>query len=452
MKKISLVIIISLIFNSFLMSQYLIQSSLEERAKIAENFETISNIESLGFANNIPSSYSMEKYAVVSKQEGSNCVGFAIAGALNILHNKANNITHFKEKLIQRFDPNFIYCSLKDMNDVKCVSGDGCNCGSHIVDGLELIKNYGCKKLVIKPRLECATTLSKSIHNTLSYMTDLYYIEDWYNFVDWEKNNGKKTGRFRMDIDKMKKLICLDIPLITGVFVGESFNDLNSIYKSPDEIAGAHAITIVGYNDNFNGGSFRVLNSYGDKWGDNGFFWISYKDLIYNFSSSGVYAPLAENLDFSYFSDKSYVVSSVDDYEYFFRGNTTKGNYWEGHMNDENRLSGSGIYKTKKTICIGDFIDGYRDGEWLVLSLENDGFNGFIYYEDGEIVDSERYGFVNKGNAFSRNITIDLDLSENDYDKNILEEIEFTEDQINPEKISSSKKFNYNKKNNYLRK
>ena len=142
MKKISLVIIICLIFNSFLMSQYLIQSSLEERAKIAENFESISSLESLGFADNIPSSYSMEKYAIVSEQEGSNCVGFAIAGALNILHNKANNITNFKEQLIHRFDPNFIYCSLKDMNDVKCVSGDGCNCGSHIVDGLKLIKNF----------------------------------------------------------------------------------------------------------------------------------------------------------------------------------------------------------------------------------------------------------------------------------------------------------------------
>ncbi len=37
---------------------------------------------------------------------------------------------------------------------------------------------------------------------------------------------------------------------------------------------------IVGYNDSIGGGSFEVMNSYGTKWGNKGFFWLSYKQLI----------------------------------------------------------------------------------------------------------------------------------------------------------------------------
>ena len=36
---------------------------------------------------------------------------------------------------------------------------------------------------------------------------------------------------------------------------------------------------IVGYNDQMYGGSFRVVNSWGDDYGDNGFIWIRYKDF-----------------------------------------------------------------------------------------------------------------------------------------------------------------------------
>jgi hypothetical protein len=40
-----------------------------------------------------------------------------------------------------------------------------------------------------------------------------------------------------------------------------------------------HAMVIIGYDDEKFGGSYRVLNSYGDNWQDNGKTWIRYKDL-----------------------------------------------------------------------------------------------------------------------------------------------------------------------------
>jgi len=38
-------------------------------------------------------------------------------------------------------------------------------------------------------------------------------------------------------------------------------------------------MVVVGYDDNVAGGSFRVMNSWGRDWGDNGFKWIRYSDF-----------------------------------------------------------------------------------------------------------------------------------------------------------------------------
>ena len=40
-----------------------------------------------------------------------------------------------------------------------------------------------------------------------------------------------------------------------------------------------HAMVIIGYNDSIHGGSYRILNSWGNDWADNGKTWIKYKEL-----------------------------------------------------------------------------------------------------------------------------------------------------------------------------
>jgi hypothetical protein len=57
----------------------------------------------------------------------------------------------------------------------------------------------------------------------------------------------------------------------------------------------AHALCLLGYDDNKEGGAFRVVNSYGTAWGDKGFAWIRYADLArYTRYAAQLYPRLGE--------------------------------------------------------------------------------------------------------------------------------------------------------------
>jgi len=45
-------------------------------------------------------------------------------------------------------------------------------------------------------------------------------------------------------------------------------------------------MTVVGYDDSKNGGSFQLINSWGSGWGNGGYFWITYDDF-------GTFVPYA---------------------------------------------------------------------------------------------------------------------------------------------------------------
>ena len=110
MKKytaLAVAIVSSVLFSH---AQFLPERSNKEHAIAAKNDISIDEIKSFGFSSDeLPSRYSLEKYAIVSNQkDASSCTGFAIAGALNILYNSLNDITLYSQKIVHKFDPNFI--------------------------------------------------------------------------------------------------------------------------------------------------------------------------------------------------------------------------------------------------------------------------------------------------------------------------------------------------------
>lgn len=110
-----------------------------------------------------------------------------------------------------------------------------------------------------------------------------------------------------------KKALSENTPVIVGLEITETLSKLGwmriiwhhvltffgkedkdfAVWKPGDvNLLGGHAICIVGYDDNKLGagsGAFKAVNSYGNWWGDQGFFWISYED----YTDKGTYAYIA---------------------------------------------------------------------------------------------------------------------------------------------------------------
>ena len=424
-------------------AQFLPQSTLQERAQMAKGDMGFDQIESLGFSSEeIPSSYSLERYCVVSNQKGSSCTGHAISGAMNIMYNQMNDITRYTEKLANRFSPLFIYCSIKDPNDLKCLDGDGCSCGAYIKEGIEFVMEYGCKKRGLDPYLKCGSTLNSTHHRQLSYATRPYSIDGLINYVDWKEEDG--VDYYKVDIEGIKEAISFDFPLVTGIYTPDDFGDVKLAYSPAKGATGPHAITLVGYDDNYNGGSFRVLNSYGTDWGDKGFFWITYEDLKSNLASSGVYLLYNEDLDYSSWEDPI----SLD---YFYKGKLTDGRFWEGPMNEDYSCHGSGILVAEDFSALATYKDGIANGWWVYYGDSSDDFWGAILYEDGEVVDSESWGFASEeANLFISNNTEDVKLSTGSPNDDTIDKLEDLDDALAPSRNKS--KFNFNKTNNYNKK
>lgn len=105
------------------------------------------------------------------------------------------------------------------------------------------------------------------------------------------------------DITTVKRYLAEGHPVVIGACLGDNYMNASGssvIYsKGTTNQTGMHAyhaMMCVGYDNNRGGsdGAFRIVNSWGDTWGDNGYVWI---DAQYMCSSSFAYTGLVAYLD-----------------------------------------------------------------------------------------------------------------------------------------------------------
>lgn len=87
---------------------------------------------------------------------------------------------------------------------------------------------------------------------------------------------------------RVKKAIAENHPVVISMVVPQSFDQIGSdgLWKAKkaypdayDRSRNCHAMTVVGYDDNRFGGTFEIQNSWGTKFGDNGYVYVGYEDF-----------------------------------------------------------------------------------------------------------------------------------------------------------------------------
>ncbi len=146
--------------------------------------------------------------------------------------------------------PSYIYHSIRDPKN--------CQSGSTLPAALNLLQ-VGSFSLAKRPYSTACwrPTIAES-----SKATD-FRIENWLA-VDPTR------------IGDIKGQVARGHPVVFGMVVGESFilQRGDKTYSEIEQRFGAHAMTVVGYDDRRQ--ALKVINSWGTGWGKSGFGWIAY--------------------------------------------------------------------------------------------------------------------------------------------------------------------------------
>lgn len=156
-----------------------------------------------------------------------------------------------QEKSSHFYSPSFVYNSINHGKDL----------GGSILDGLILLAAKGIPTWEEMP----------------------YSPEDYRSQKDGTSLNAysHRINDFRKipqsDIVKIKSYIAANNPLVASMLFFENFTQYKKgeiLNQEKGKFLGAQAIAIIGYDDSKK--AFKVWNSWGPSWGENGYAWISY--------------------------------------------------------------------------------------------------------------------------------------------------------------------------------
>lgn len=232
--------------------------------------------------NTLPERISLENYCPSRLNQGSqgSCVAWSSAYAAHtILESQAKKINPNEV----RFSPAFLY------NQIKL---DGCQ-GSYIVRAMENMSQVG--SLPFSQFAYNEESCSKEPNSYEKQQAARYKLKGF--------NRLTKSGEnYDIDFVAMKQNLAQGAPCLIGMLVGGSFMQEMAGQKvwiptkDDYEMAGfgGHAMCVVGYDDYLEGGSFQIMNSWGQEWGENGIAWVRYKDFAHFTKEAYAVYPLSQ--------------------------------------------------------------------------------------------------------------------------------------------------------------
>ena len=372
----------------------LVSSLVYSQGYIQDNYDQISQYDSyskqgFGFAEDIPVRKSLEKYVpfIGNQKNTGSCVAWATTYYnLSIIYNRMFGITSNRDKYSHTFDPWFTYSQVNRRYN----NSPDCTNGLSFQEAFDFLQNFGPKKLFLPPYdMSCSASISNSNLEVVKrystpYRVSKIDIEKAYNFDSYNYPlTDKQVNLIKTEIGKYS------FPVVVGFSnYGSTLNEVNSSgYWYPKySPGGGHAMTVVGYDDTLNGGSFRLVNSWGYDWGDNGYVWIRYSDFK-KFCDIAIFTWITPNIQ-----SEMLQIKDLNSYTRSYANNKTR--IYEGEK-DGDGYTGYGIvsYLGDDSHYAGWFENGDMNGTFRIF--DEDGLFQ-IEYNMGKVVDVTKLGFADK--------------------------------------------------------
>jgi hypothetical protein len=204
----------------------------------------------------LPPAYDLSQYFPPPGDQGrqGSCVAWSVGYAARSYYNNRYAQVDISNPA-NVLSPAFIYNSLN--------TGD-CSNGLAISDALNLIRTQGGVSLRDLP-YDADNCSRLPPRDLVARIAQQFQISD-LETVDYTK------------IDDVKGQVYRGNPVVFGMWLPKGFFNLrdevlDDTQRTPEDYG--HAMVVVGYDDNKQ--ALKVINSWGTRWGDGGFGWLSYR-------------------------------------------------------------------------------------------------------------------------------------------------------------------------------
>ena len=244
-----------------------------------DDLETIPTSTNFSFGNtSLPSSVDLvPKFPPIGDQgQYGTCVSWAVGYNIKTaLNGMSNNLSSSQlASAANQFSPKDLFTAIPDNE-----KGQDCN-GTNFSNALTVMQNRGVATMQTVP------------YNSLGGCTNSSLQANWTSEAN--QNKIKYWRKIEASVQSIKQNLANNIPVILGAKLADNFMSWNSnvvlssstTYTNVGQHA-YHAMVIGGYDDSKGAnGAFKVINSWGETWGDNGYVWVDYNYMLNEFCTS----------------------------------------------------------------------------------------------------------------------------------------------------------------------
>ncbi|WP_299124059.1 C1 family peptidase [uncultured Winogradskyella sp.] len=329
-----------------------------------DNLNTTPTTPNYGFGTgNLPNAIDIsDRFPPIGNQGNyGTCVAWAVGYNLKTALNAIDNNLSSSE-----LNQDFNQFSAKDLFTAIPNSQKGSNCGGTNFDSaFDVLQQRGIATEQTVP------------YYALNDCSQSNLQSSWNN----EANDNKIKYWRKIDpsINTIKQNIANNIPVVFGAKLSDNFVSWNSSavlssntsYNNVGQHA-YHAMIVSGY-DNSKGanGAFKVINSWGTGWGNNGYIWIDYNFFITEFvTTPGNQKPLFiavnEDGNINPPDDSNTGETGVDLASWVFADNFIEGNYRELYFNIYN-IGNSSATPSSNWVNAYIYFNAYNANDYGIL-------------------------------------------------------------------------------------